>query len=67
MDDAFHMRRIESVRNLDGQIKNGFNLDGSSGDAVLQRNTVQKLHYDKRLAVFFADVMNCANVGVIEC
>ncbi len=33
---------------------------------MLQRHTVQKLHHDIRLTVFLADVVNGANVGMIE-
>src|ERR1700737_2286091 len=36
-------------------------------DHVLQRHPVKKLHSDERLTILFADVMNSANVRVIQC
>ncbi len=36
-------------------------------DAVFQCHPVQKLHSDEHLAILFADVMNGANVRVIQC
>src|SRR5208282_269216 len=35
-------------------------------DAVLQGQPVKKLHGDERLPVLLADVMNRANVGVVQ-
>jgi len=34
---------------------------------VFQRHPVQKLHRDERLTILFADVMNRANVRVVQC
>ena len=36
-------------------------------DAVLQRHALEKLHGDERLAVLLADVVNGADVGMIQC
>ena len=41
-------------------------VHGPSRNAVLQRHTVQELHHDIRLTVFLADVINRADVRVIE-
>ncbi len=66
MDDSFHMRRIESVRNLNPQLQHLLKRQRLAGNAVLQRLTVQELHHDVCLTVFFADVINRADVRVIE-
>ena len=34
---------------------------------MLQRRAVQKLHGDERLAVLLANVINRADVGVVQC
>ena len=39
---------------------------GLPGDAVLQRHAVQKLHGDEGLAVLLADVVNRADVGMVQ-
>ena len=39
---------------------------GRPDDAVLQRQPVQKLHGDEGLAVLLADVVNGADVGMIQ-
>ena len=67
MDDLLRVRGIERVGNLDAQRQRGFNLQRPRSDAVPQRHPVEKLHGDERLAVLLADVINCADVGVIQC
>ena len=42
------------------------NLEGLAGDAVLEGLALQQLHGDERAAFEFADVVNGADVGVIE-
>ncbi len=34
---------------------------------MLQRETVQELHHDKRLTVLLTDIVNRADVGMVEC
>ena len=36
------------------------------GDQVLQRHAIQELHGDEHAAVFFADVINGADVGMVQ-
>ena len=66
VDDAFPVRRVESLRNLDGQIQNGFDFYWSTADTVLQCLPVNEFHHDESLPVLFTDVMNGADVGVIQ-
>ena len=35
-------------------------------DPVLQRHSLQKFHDDKGLAIFLADLMNGADIGVVQ-
>ena len=67
MNDAFGVGGIQRVGNLDSQFQDVFHRQRLARYAVLQRLTVEKLHRDKRSAIFFADVVNRANVGVIQC
>src|ERR1035441_3596993 len=57
---------VERIRNLDGQRENQFGFHRSPRNAVLQRQPVQKLHGDERLLATLADVVNGADVGMIE-
>ena len=66
MDDAFAVRGVESFRDLDSNFEGGFRLHRAPADTVLQRHPVHELHGDERLAGILADVVNGANVGMIE-
>ena len=44
----------------------GLDFQRAAGDAVLQRQAVQKLHGDEGLAVLLADVVNGADVGMVQ-
>ncbi len=66
MDDALRMCRVESVGNLDRQTEQYICLHRLSGDAVLQRQAVQKLHNEKRMAVLLSNLMDCADIGMVE-
>src|SRR5208282_1698886 len=66
VDDSLGVRGVESVGNLNRQAEQDFRLHGLSADAMLERLAVQKLHGNERLPVLLADIVNRANVGVIE-
>jgi hypothetical protein len=59
------MGSIQRVGDLDGHTEENVRLDWLSGDATLQRHPLQKLHDDERPAIV-ADIVNGADVGVIE-
>ncbi len=67
MNDPFCVSGIERVRNRDGQRKNQLGFHRSPSDAMLQRHAVQKLHGDERFAVLFPNVINRADVWVVQC
>src|SRR5208337_1334249 len=54
------------VGNLNCQAKQDIELDGLSGDAVLQGGAFQKLHGDEGLAILLADVIDGADIWMIE-
>jgi hypothetical protein len=66
MHDALSVSGVESVRDFDAQGEDRLQIEGPAGDAVLQRDPVKKLHGDERRAIFLANVMNGADVGMIQ-
>src|SRR5579872_5344931 len=66
VDDAFGVRSVERVSDLDSQRHHCFNLQRLARNAVLQGKSVQKLHRNEGLAIMFADVINGADVGVAQ-
>src|ERR1700730_15018190 len=66
MNDPRRMRRIESVSDLDRKRQQQFSFQGASGNAVLQHDAIQKLHGDERLPVLFANVIDRADVRVVQ-
>ena len=65
MDDAFGVRGVEAVRDLDGQIQKGFRFYWTARDAVFQGYAVQVFHGDEGLVALAANLIHGADVGVI--
>ena len=66
MDDAFGMRRVERIGNFDRERQQRVQLHRTPGDHVLQGHAIEILHGDKRLAVLLANVVNGADVGMVQ-
>ena len=66
VDDAFRVRSVERVGNLNRQSEQNLRLHGSPGDAMLQRQAVQKLHDDERMAVLLPDLVDRADIGMVQ-
>ena len=66
VDDPFGMRGVQCVGNFDSQSEQDFGLDGPSGNAMLQGHAVQKFHGDESVAAFLPNVVNGADVGVVQ-
>ncbi len=66
MDDALGVRRIERIRDLNSDIDDLIERQRPAGNAMLQRHPIQELHGDEPLAIAFIDLMNGANVRVIQ-
>ena len=66
MNDAFGVRGIERIGDLDTQRKQRVHFHGTTADAVLQRLAFQKLHRNEGSPVLPTDVIDCADVGVIK-
>ena len=66
MNDAFGMRRVQRVRNLNRQCQQHVQFHRTPGDQVLQRHAIQILHGDESLAVLLANFVNGADVGMVQ-
>ena len=64
--DALSVSGVECVSHLDRQLQQSFSLDRVAGDLVLERDPFEVLHHDEGLAVLLVDLVNGADVGVVE-
>ena len=64
--DSFGVRGIEGIRDLDCQCKQSLVVDSRTATNVLQCRALEKLHRNECLAFFGADIINRANVGMIQ-
>ena len=67
VDDAFGMRGIEGIGNLDGERENQFRFQRTPSDAMLQRHAVEILHDDEVLTFALVNLEDHADVGVVQC
>ena len=66
VDDPPRVRHIQTVSDLNRQVEQCFNLEGLAFDTVLQRLPLQQLHGNKGLTLVLVNVMNGADVGMIQ-
>ena len=64
--DALGVGRVEPVRNLNADLQKLRYFDGLPLNAVLERPALEQLHGDKRSALEFPNIVNGANVWMIE-
>ena len=66
MNHALGVRGGKGVGDLDGEGEQDFDLQGLSGDAVLEGHAFEKFHGDEGLIVVLADLVDRADVGVVQ-
>ncbi len=66
MDDAFCVGGIEGVGDFGGEGDELVEFDGTSGDGVLEGGAFEIFHGDESAAIFFADVINGADIRMIQ-
>jgi hypothetical protein len=66
VNNSFAVGGSECVRNLSPPFKNLLKRQRPSGNVMLQRGAFHKLHGNKRLAILLANLVDRANVGVIQ-
>ena len=67
VDDSSGVRCIERVRNFDSQLQHFLKRQRLAGNAVLQRLPLEKFHRNERPTVLFADFVDRANIGMVQC
>ena len=66
MDDALCMRRVQSIRALDGVFQQRLKLKRLILNGAIELPPLQQLHHDEMTAIHFTDVVDGANIRVIE-
>jgi len=66
VDDAFGVGSVERVGDLDSERQQHLDFQRTSGDAVFQRHAVEKLYDDERMSIVLADLVDDADVAVIQ-
>ena len=67
MNDLFRMRGFERIGDLDRELNRQAEFNRPSRDAFLQCFTIQQLHRNELLAVGFVNVVDSADIGMIQC
>ncbi len=70
LDVAVHdpavVGRVQRIGNFDRHLQQRFDLHGPSRDAVLERHAIQELHGNEGLIFVLADLVNGADVGMVQ-
>ena len=66
VNDPLGVRGIEGVGNLDGDGKKLVPFQRTPLDHVLEGHAIEKLHHHEGAAIFFADVVDRTDVGMVE-
>ncbi len=66
VNDSLGVSRIEPVGDLNTDLQKFRDVDGLAGDTVLESLAFEQLHGDERAAFEFADIVNRADVGMIQ-
>ena len=66
MDDPAGMRGVEGIRNVHSDIQHQLVRHRAVADSMFQRLSFQELHHDELLALELADVVDCADVRMVE-
>ena len=65
MNDACRMSHVEGVGDLDREAEQYVGLHWPSGDTILQRHAVQKLHHDEWLPMLIVNLVDGAYVWMV--
>src|SRR5581483_9160537 len=66
MNDAFGVRGIQSIRNVKRQWKKRFHIQRTPRDSAFQRHALQEFHHDERLPILLIDLINCADIWMVQ-
>src|SRR3984893_15413814 len=66
VDDPFRMRGIQRVGDFNCNVKELFKVHWATHDCVLQGHAIQIFHCDESFSVLVANVVDRADVGMIQ-
>ena len=66
VNDTLGVGGVQSVGNLDPKRKDRLQFHGAGGDQMLEGRAVEELHDEESAASFLADVVNGADIGMVE-
>src|SRR5205809_5352506 len=66
VDDAPGVCRVQCVGDLNAEIEQHLGLQRPSCDEVLKGLPLQEFHYDKVLSLVLSDLMDSANIGMVQ-
>ena len=66
MEHAARVRCLQGVRDLRSEVEQGFELQRTRAQPLLERFTLEKLHGDEGAAAVLVHVVDRADVGVLE-
>ena len=66
MDDALAVRGVERVGDFDCEIEERIQFERPAPDVVVERNTLHEFHHNEGAAFEIAEVMDGADIGMIE-
>jgi hypothetical protein len=67
VDDPLGVCGVQRIGNLDGERQDQSGFQRTPRDALLQRHPVQKLHGDEGLTILLPDLVDGADVGMVQC
>ncbi len=66
MNDALAVRGVQRIGNLDRQVEKQLALERLASDLVFQSHAIEKLHGDERASFVIADLVDGADVGMVQ-
>ena len=66
IDNACGVSGIEGVSDFIGEQEKDFRFKRTPCKALIERNAIQKLHCDERLPVLLANIVNGADVRMVQ-
>ncbi len=66
VNDSLSVRGVQCISNLNPELQQFFDVQRFARDALLQRVALQQFHHDVGLAILLANLMNRADVGMVQ-
>jgi hypothetical protein len=67
VNDTFRVRGVQSIGHVNRDGQQTFKLHRTASDDVFQSLAVEIFHGDEGFAILFANVMNSADVRMVQC